>query len=115
MAPVDKGLRVVSPVDGEHDAGQQGEVGDAQDESDGQLGVVGLRPAVVLAGGAPVSGLAAAGGEDGQAGRDDLPTLSAGPAVPGTLAGRDGDDGRDGLGGAEAEPALARHAAVREE
>ena len=106
------------PVEREHDGGQEGEVGDGQDEPHGQLGVVGLCRHPVRAGRAPPASLTGAGGEQGEAGTDrtdDLPALAVRAAASRALAGPDGDHGSHRLAGAEAESALACHAAVREE
>ena len=61
LTPVDTGLCVMFPVEREHDGGQEGEVGDGQDEPHSELGVVGLSSAAIRAGRAPVAGLTGAG------------------------------------------------------
>ena len=66
----------MSPVEGEHDGREEGEVGDGEDQPHRELGVVRLGRAAIRAGGAPVAGLAGAGGEEGEARSDDLPTLA---------------------------------------
>ena len=75
LTPVDRGLSVMFPVEGEHDGGEEGEVGDGQDQPHGELGVVRLGGAAIRAGRAPVVRLAGAGGEERQAGAEDLPAL----------------------------------------
>ena len=86
LAPVDGRLCVMSPVEGEHDGRHQGQVGDGQDQPHRQLGVVGLGRGAVGAGGAAVARLAGAGGEEREAGTEDLPAVSVRAAASRALA-----------------------------
>ena len=86
LAPVDRGLGVMSPVEGEHDGREEGEVGDGEDQPHRELGVVRLGRAAIRAGGAPVAGLAGAGGEEREAGTGDLAAVTVRTAVRRTLA-----------------------------
>ena len=61
MGPVDQRLGVVPPVDGQHDGGEEREVGDGEDEPHSELGVVRLSCSPVRAGGTTISGLTGAG------------------------------------------------------
>ena len=76
----------MSPVEREHDGGEEREVGQAQDELHSQLGVVRLSCGPVRAGGAAVSSLAGAGGEEGEAGTEDLPAVTVRTAASRALA-----------------------------